>query len=386
MRVLQLISSNGFYGAESVVALLSSNLTALGCDVAVGMFNATRVSSHGMVSALARDGVELCNFPCQGRADLRTVLAISRYLRRERVDVLHTHGYKANVYGLIAARLAGCKILATCHNWTDRTPSLRRYAMLDRLLLARFDSIVAVSDSISDALRGRSRIKNRLLIIPNGVDLDRYRPDSTVTLAGTAIVIGAVSRLSPEKGVDVLLRALPQIVHHHPKVRCVVVGEGPERERLTTLTVKLGVANSIVFPGFCDDIPSFLRSCTVVVHPSRMEAMPLAILEAMAAGRAIVASEVGGIPELLRGGRAGVLVPPGDSDSLATAVCSMLDRPDERKCFEVAALNHVHEHFRADLMAQRYLDAYSRLNASPNTMCSLLRFNQESANDSSPGR
>ncbi len=358
MRVLQLIASNGFYGAEQVVALLSARLAELDCEITVGLFNASKMPGHQLVRSLEERGIRVWDLPCRTRVDLQAVGRLARFLKEERIDVLHTHGYKANVYGWPAARIAGCTVVATCHNWTNRTPALRRYGSLDKFLLRAFDGVVAVSDTVASTLTRSGYASQKLRIIPNGIDTARYHAAARGPVNGRAPVLGTLSRLSTEKGVDVLIRALPRILERYPTLQCVVAGEGPERAQLLLLAAELGVSDHLQLLGFCTDAPGFLSRCSIVVHPSRVDGMPLALLEAMAAGKPIVASAVGGIPALLRDGIAGVLVPSDDPDALADGVLRLLADTDlgERCALEAAV--YAHRYFDAALMGFRYLEAY----------------------------
>lgn len=361
MRVLQLIASNGFYGAERVVALLSSRLATLGCEVTVGLFNAAKMPDHGLLCAAEKNRLAVLDLPCGWRLDPRAVARLARFLCRAKIDVVHTHGYKANLYGLSAARLVGCTAIATCHNWTDSTPALRRYGSLDKFVLRGFDRVVAVSETVAATLRQAGFPSANLNVISNGVDTAAYHDPNRQYQAGTPLVLGALSRLSQEKGIDVLLRALPRILEQHPDLQCVVAGDGPERTRLLALAAELGVAAHLELPGFCANSQQFLTDCSVFVHSSRMEGMPMAILEAMAAAKPIIASAVGGIPAQLDGGLAGLLVPSEDPAALAEAILHMLADPELRQHYASHAAAFAREHFDAAIMAGHYLQAYREL-------------------------
>jgi glycosyltransferase involved in cell wall biosynthesis len=151
---------------------------------------------------------------------------------------------------------------------------------------------------------------------------------------------------------------LPKVLQKYPNLHCCVAGEGPERERLTSLAAKLGVSASFHMPGFCENTADFLRLCTVVVQPSRIEAMPLAILEAMAAGKAIVASSVGEIPRLLEDGHAGMLVPPDSPEMLSDAILTLLRDEPLRQSLEHRAAAKAAAQFDVSIMTARYQEVY----------------------------
>jgi glycosyltransferase involved in cell wall biosynthesis len=168
-----------------------------------------------------------------------------------------------------------------------------------------------------------------------------------------------LSRLSIEKGVDVLVRALPAILKEFPGLRCVVAGEGPERQRLLDLAAEIGVGGALELPGFCSDTSAFVASCSVMIHPSRIDGTPMAVLEAMAAHKTIVASAVGGIPSMLRQGAAGLLVPPEDPVRLAHDVLRVLHDPSLAQQLADEALQEA-QRYDASVMARTYLELYAQ--------------------------
>ncbi|WP_263417949.1 glycosyltransferase [Terriglobus albidus] len=358
MRVLQLVSSSGFYGTERMICLLSAALQRSEAEVYIGVFNGSSSSCSRFVQEAERQNLQVLDLACKGRWDLRTIVRLARWLRKNDIEVLHTHGYKANIYGLVAARLAGCALVATCHNWTNRTASLRQYAALDQFLLRHFDRVVAVSQGVLSNLRRAGVPGRRIRQIPNGIEVAAYKTAAQNSDKPRHIILGCLSRLSKEKGVDVLVWALPKLLATYPELQCVVAGEGPERERLLALAAELCVSHALHLPGFCDDTARFLSHCTLVIQPSRIEAMPLAVLEAMASEKPIIASAVGEIPRLLEGGKAGLLVPPGNPDMLAAAILKLLSSQEQQQALAARAAEKATACFDVSVMLAGYLSTY----------------------------
>ncbi len=363
MRVLQLLASTGYYGAEGVVSQLSRSLVELGCDVIIALFNASQMADHGLITRARNLGIDLLDIPCSGRLDFAAISTVKSILQQRKIDLLHTHSYKANFYGLLAARLSGVPVVATCHNWTNRTRSLRAYGSLDKRLLRFFDHVVTVSESTSKTLIEEGFDAARVTMIGNGIDTNqnahsRWNFEETGDGAAT---LGTVSRLSREKGVDVLVRAVAELRRQGLNVRCRIAGDGPERSSLLALATELGVGAHIALEGFCSDVPLFLAGCDIVVHPSRIEAMPLAVLEAMAAGKPIVATTVGSIPTLIQDGHSGILVPPDDPHALSHGILRMLNDGALRRSAGFAARRYVIQHCDVRLMAQKYLQLYCQV-------------------------
>ena len=360
LRVLHLMSSAGFYGAENVVAVLCSQLRAVGHHANIALFDSSNLPTSDLERLTTVCGHVPVDLRFTGRFDIRALIRLARYLRSERVDILHTHGYKADIYGFIVAKLSGCAIVATCHNWTNRTDSLQSYAKYDRLILRWFNAVVAVSENVASIVDDSGVSKSNIRLIYNGIETKTYQACAPGTESGVP-VIGVLSRLSEEKGVDVLVRALPSILKDYGRVHCIIAGDGPDRTSLVQLGIELGVDQHVQYPGFCANVPALLGRCTIVAHPSRIDGMPIAVLEAMAAGAPIAASAVGSIPYLLDHGHAGVLVPSEDPAALAEALIHLLKDPELRRDLGERARARAIAEFDAAIMTQKYIELYRTL-------------------------
>lgn len=364
MRVLQLISSRGYYGAENVVYQLATQLKLLGDHVAIALLERDDSLPHALAEQAERSGIPVYRLRCKGRIGGGAMRGVRRLLRTERFDILHTHNYKSNAYGYLASRLLGIPVIATCHNWTDTTLALRVYGALDRQLLARFDRIVTVSASTRARLANRSIPARRIVTIGNGVSIPKLplprSPGSPGSSGpeGRDVTVGVAARLSREKGVDVFLRAAALLTKRDPGMRFVIAGDGPERERLQELTKELDLASSVTFLGFCTDMHAFLSTLDMFVQPSRVDAMPMSVLEAMAQGLPVIASAVGGLPEILDNGGRGCLALPGDANSLATAILHLSSDENLRSTLSAAGREHVRQRCSAVAMARQYRDLY----------------------------
>jgi glycosyltransferase involved in cell wall biosynthesis len=364
-RVLQLISSGGLYGAENMALELTRGLLHLGCATSLGVFLNAHRPNLQVAEAAQSQGLEVELFECQGRIDKKTIQRVRDCLSRSRIDILHTHGYKANAYGLLATKSTSVKTIATSHNWPGRTLSLRAYGLLDRLQLRFFDRVCAVSESVRHSLLQALVPDRKITVVQNGIDCERFL-DGRQVLRNTlqskdGLLVGYVGRLAPEKDLHSLLRAAKAILMTLPSVSFVLCGEGPERRSLQTLAFQLGIEKSVLFLGQRSDIPDLYSSFDVVVLPSLTEGMPLAILEAMAAKKPIVASRVGAVPKILEDGKSGLLVEPGNAKELESALLRLLLNPEKRLCFGQAGFDVVQSNFSSKVMAQIYLSIYTEV-------------------------
>ncbi len=344
MRVLHLISSSGVYGAEKMVVGLCEALPAHGVQPVLEVFDNAHSRNVEVADYALTFGVPVRLLPCGGRFDLGAVRRLRRDIRRARADLVHAHGYKANLYGFLATR-GGVAFVATNHRFD--TGPLNRF---DKPILRRADAVFAVSDEARDSLRTVYGVADATTI-PNGVD---PRPFATAvpSLALPRPVVGMVARLAPEKAPGDYLAVAADL----PDTTFVVVGDGPLREQL-----QHQATGNVHFLGFRDDMADVYASLDVLVQPSYREGMPMTILEAMAAGVPVVATRVGAAADVIDDGHTGKLVDAGDVPALTTAVRSLLADDAGRNAMGEAAREAVREHFTVDRMAARYAEAYRQV-------------------------
>src|SRR5581483_1042037 len=356
MRILQLISTIRYYGAESVVSGLSRELHAQNHSTVVSTL--TRVEKHSDVitEKAARWGIPAFDIACLGRADWHALRTLRRLIRDQEITLIHSHNYKSNLYAYLATYRGKLPLVATCHNWTRSTKSLRMYAALDHFLLRGFDRVVAVSDLVAENLRHSRLPADRISVIPNGIEVRDFEavPAALHPKEDDQIAIGAVCRLTPEKGVPDLLFVAKALMDRHPRVRLVIAGDGPDRHQFETLAGELGIAAKVKFLGFQSDMPAIYASMDIFVLPSWNEGMPMSVLEAMAAAKPIVASRVGAIPKLVSN-EAGILIEPGDRNALQTALEKLIADKDLRLAMGKAGRQSVAATFGIQKMTEAYL-------------------------------
>ena len=298
--------------------------------------------------------------------DPRSAIAVGRALRRHRIDVVHVHGYKASIVGGMAAKLHGRILVKTEHGRLEPFTGWGRVKMtvnlwLDEAVSRRLlDSIVFVSRDIQRGLADRYRH------IPQEVIYNAIRPaEDAPTNAAPRLTpdgvfrVGIVGRLKPIKGHDVLLRALAR-PGTPPAIRLYVFGEGPLEPSLRALGAELDLGDRVTFLGFRENMPGYLRQLDAMAMPSRHEGIPYAALEAMAMGVPLVASDVGGLHEILEHEADALLVPPEDPAALADAIARLHDDGDLRARLARRAKEKVNARFLAAPMVDRYLDVYRR--------------------------
>jgi glycosyltransferase involved in cell wall biosynthesis len=372
VRVLQLLSSTGFHGSESMAAELVRGLHGLGVTVDVAVFDNSGRGDRTILEAAApyiQDGQVI---PCRGRVDLSAVEALRKSIAHRRIDLMHSHKFKTTLYSLLARRRLPCRLVATYHNWLTDTAALRVHAVLDKRLARYCDAAVGVSGPVVEELR-RYVPADRVHHIGNGVDAARFRRLLSQAEAKRALrlpvdrkLIGFVGRLSAQKGLSSLLRAIAEFpAALRAGVDLVIAGDGEERRALEDEARALGLADRTHFLGTRSDTPTVYSALDAFVLPSEQEAFPMVVLEAMACGLPIVATDVGDTARIVEDGVSGLVVPPRNRECLRQALVGVLQNSDRAQRLGEAARERLVKNFSSAQMAQSYLALYERLLRSP---------------------
>jgi glycosyltransferase involved in cell wall biosynthesis len=366
VRVLQLTSSLGFYGAEQMIMTLLTALDRDSFHVSLAALQKKKASSTAIVSAATAAGIEAVTVPCRGWLDWDAIQALKSLIERENIDILHCHEPKSRLYGAVVSKMMGIPIVATHHLWTGQNLRTRLVESIDAAVLHGCDKVVGVSNSVAESMRRVLVSSHRIEVIPNGIDLSSFRDDlkgdevrRSLGIPRTAPVIGAVGRLDIQKGHDRLIEAAKKITDAGQEAFYVILGEGVERPRLEALVRDLGLTGRVLLPGYRSDVRSCLAMMDVFVMPSRREGTPMALLEAMAMKKPVVATAVGGVPDVLTDGIDGIVLPE-NGVGLSDALLKLLRDPAFAIQIARTGRRRVENEFSSVRMARRYEELYRR--------------------------
>ncbi|HEV3061547.1 MAG TPA: glycosyltransferase family 4 protein [Vicinamibacterales bacterium] len=280
--------------------------------------------------------------------------SFGRWCRAQRIRVVHTTELYSNIFGLPGAAMGGVAVRIGNRREINPDKSAGQLAM-QRAAYSFAHKVVANSHAAADRLIRERVPAHRVAIVPNGLDTAPVRPVSA-TAARRKVVV--VANLRPEKGHDVLIDAAADILRRFPDARFDVVGGGPLLDPLIARARQRSVLNAFAFRGHCDDVRARLDAADIFVLPSRSEAFPNAVLEAMAAGLPIVASAVGGMCELIQDGETGLLVPPDNPSVLAAQICRLMESPDAGTALGAAARRHAVGRYSFERMVAAFEQIY----------------------------
>jgi len=290
-----------------------------------------------------------------------------RHLRKRKVDIVHTYGFYSNVFALAPARLAGAAaVLASIRDTGEhQTPMQKR---IEKLFCRMADCIVTNAEAVRNRLIDEGYDAAKIVVIHNGIELTRYNRKPAelglhreLGVASTTPLVAVFARLNDLKGVEYFLRAAAGLIQHFKNVRFLIVGDGASRPELERYTKQLGLSEHVVFLGFRLDVPTLLSEVSVSVLPTLSEGLSNSLLEAMAASVPVVATSVGGNPEVVENGVTGLLVPPRDADALGQAIGQLLEQPSLATRFGLAGRERVAKKFALEHMTRATEHLYERL-------------------------
>jgi glycosyltransferase involved in cell wall biosynthesis len=361
VRVVEILATGTNGGAQEHVFSLVTRLDRARYDVSV-----VSLSAGSAVRKLQRAGINV--IVIDEPDDAIAVGALTAHLADMRPDVIHTHMYRADIIGTKAAIALGNAghrrpyVVSTVHSSRIRSADDRETI---QILTPEMDQLIAVSKAIERKIAAEHRDGAPVRLIYNGVDLDRYdhqEPCCTLRdeygMEPGSQIVGVVARLEPEKGHQTLIEAWPLVLSEVPDAYLLIVGEGSRRDELEQLAAGKRVAHRVVFTGRRDDVPAVTAALDIAVLPSHREAQGLSILEAMALSRPVVASDVGGIPEMIEDGVTGLLVEHDRPDLLAAAIVRLLK--DHTLADTIARAGHdlVHDRFCIEIMVKAVEEIY----------------------------
>jgi glycosyltransferase involved in cell wall biosynthesis len=353
-------------GMQSVVEGLAAGLERRGHNVHVIGSVQVDPATQPWLGAVRALGVTVHGVQVGARGYLRERRIVRDILRRVRPDVVHTHGPHSDLVTSGVARGLGIPVVTTLHG-SSRLPGKSGLTeWLQFRWLVRFDAVIAVSRPLVDELATTTRVrKERVHWIPNAhvpttTGLSRAAARAELGIPAHEVTIGWVARMIPVKACDNFVRAFA-IAARGRRVRAAIVGDGPERPALETLAQELGVRDQMTFCGLREQAGRLFAAFDAFVLSSKSEGTPMTLLEAVAASVPVIATSVGGIPDVVRSTTHALLVPPNDSEALGEAIRTVLDDPAGAQARAVAARQHLDQELSAELWLKRHEALYSRL-------------------------
>lgn len=345
-------------GAESSIAALIRHLRRTAPALHVEVMTLHQVGVLG--KELQEEQIPLCSFNVRYKYDLRTVLRLVRLVQNREYDVVHTHLFPASYVAALASIFAHRpKWIFTEHNVWNKRRNYGVFRIIEKVVYSRFLRVIAVSHFVEQSLLAwMPYLRPKLLTIPNGVVVPELAPKKCLP-SNRPLRFLFVGRLEYVKGLDLLLEALGEL--HHCRFELWIAGDGRERERLQQLAAQYGLSHHVSFLGLRRDIPALMQTTDCLVLPSRWEGLPVAILEAMASGLPVMATAVGGVPEVIEDGVNGYLVASEDVVALRQRLQAIMAAPQALSIMGERARESVMANYAVEVVAAQIRALYDSL-------------------------
>jgi len=362
INVLQFICPTGFYGAERWILALAKNLNPkkVRCDLVVSSESSNQDLE---ISRYYRSlGLNAYKIPMKNKFDFAAISRLTKLIHEKQIDVIHTHGYKSDIIGVLAARKAGIPCIVTPHGFENtKDIKLRLFIWLGCQAMRFATKVVPLSEQLLQDCQ-RMGISNDLIqYIQNGVDLteveEQTEPERN---SSTEKRIGFIGQMISRKNIIDLLDIFDALHTKHPNTRLILLGDGDQRKKLEQHAQTLASKNHIDFLGFRNDRLELLKSFDLFAMTSTLEGIPRCLMEATAAEIPVAAYDIPGIDQLITHNKTGLLSPLGDKQQLLAHWETLLFEPDTAKRLSTAARNYVYAHYSAQRMANEYTELFEQ--------------------------
>lgn len=363
LSIMQIIATLEVGGAEGQLCELVKGLNKEKYEISVCCL--TR--GGPLQEKIEELGVPVYILGKRNKLDFTILFRLASLLKIKKIDLVHTWMFTANMWGRLAAILAHTPSIIA----SERTVAFEKDTcrnVVDKILARVTALIIANSNGVKRSCLKRGLPSEKLKVIPNSCDLEIFgqREDSgkikrELGIKDGSLLVGSIGVLRPEKGHRFLVHSIPAVLNIFPEAIFILVGDGPQREELEELSVKLGIPQKVNFLGQRRDVPDILSCLNVFVLPSLYEGLPNAVLEAMACGLPVVATDVEGTNEVVVDGETGILVSPKDPERLAEAIISLLKNKELARQMGEAGQKRVEEKFSLEKMVNSVEEVYDRL-------------------------
>jgi glycosyltransferase involved in cell wall biosynthesis len=372
VKILHFIESEGVYGAERVILNLSTQMHQAGSAFipVVGCIVPHIETESALFNAAQAAGISAIKIPIANKSLWLDIPRAARQLKSLNIDLIHSHGYKPSVFGFFIRLLKKIPVIATCHLWFEPSKGplkMRVMISMEKFFYRWFPKVIAVSEPIKTILLENGLTSSQTEVVRNGVDIPvpNIRAEESIrrelAIDKDMFVILNSARLSRQKAQWVLIEAAAILKNVNIPLKVLIVGQGGLEPELRSLINAKGLEQEVLLLGFRNDVNYLLQTCNVFALPSIDEGMPMSLLEAAAASKPIVTTQVGDIGKLIKHEQSGLIIPLEDPQSLAQALIRL--REDTRLAQQLAQTAHheMRENYSSEAMCKRYMEIYQQL-------------------------
>ncbi len=364
-KVLQFICPSGFFGAERwILALAKYFIGHAYIDCQLAILHESEHQDIRVYDEFKNLGLKCYKIPARWKFDIGSIRKLTALIKKEEIDIIHTHGYKSDIIGLIAARIANVEALSTPHGFENVNDfKLQLYIRMGCIALRYFDAVAPLSDDLRKDMQNLKINHNKIFTIINGVDIDEVDCERKLIKSQRELhvkdkIIGYVGQLAHRKNIDSMIEAFDLLYEENKQVRLVIVGDGPIKIELEKKAKSLESGNKISFLGYRLDRLQLVKNMNVFTMTSSLEGIPRCMMEAMAMGVPTVAFEIPGVDKLIINNETGLMAEFGDIEGLKNQWNAILNDEKYAEKLGRAGRDHILENFSAQRMATEYATLY----------------------------
>ena len=363
-KVLQFICSTGFYGAERWILALCKNTHKADCEYSLAVTDEQNSKDLELVKHFKRDCGDAIALPMSNKFDFSIVGKLAKHILENNIDIIHTHGYKSDILGVLAAKKAGIPVVITPHGFENAADfKLRTFIWLGCQSMRFANAVVPLSPALMQDVKGFGVQADKLHYIQNGVDLSEveHARDNVEAAPKEKFRVGFIGQMISRKNIKDLLDVFAAMHQQRSNVELVMLGDGDERVQLEAYANTLDCAHNIHFLGYRDDRLAYLKSFDIFAMTSTLEGIPRCLMEACAMGTNVVSYDIHGVDQLITHNETGLLAPLKDKAALTKLFLQVYDNPSEAQTLGKNAIEYVNKHYAASRMAQEYLVLFKDL-------------------------
>lgn len=366
MKLLHTISSFDVFGPEKTIIneCLAFEEKGWKCKI-INIWEREDIPFTAKVKA---SGVSYECLTTPKKLDLNIIRKLRKILKIQNVDIIHSHGYKADLYSLLASLRINIPLVTTIHGWTSENIKVKIYERIQVFIWRFFQKVICVSNAYRKVALSYNVPKEKLLVIYNGIKrekrnqiISREEVHKILSIEGEKIVVAIIGRIGIEKGHRAFLNAARRILEKRDNLAFVIIGEGAERKEMEKYARELGIQKDVIFTGHRDDVISLYNGIDIIGITSLREGLPNVLLEAMMNQVPVVAMSVGGIPEVIISDKQGILVQPKDIEAFTQGVESLIIDSSKRKRIGIEAKKRIEKKFLFSQRVNAISELYNKL-------------------------
>jgi len=369
IKVLHLIDTAKICGPGKTILESIARYDKSQYQAYLGIFLLKNETENAYCQAAENREVEVVPIRSSHQLDPRVISETISVIKKMEIDLVLTHGYKADIFGVIAAKMSGLPVISTAHGWITNNLKSKVYVALQARALRYADGVIAVSPSIKEILLGMKVPEERIELIYNGIVMENYDPEKAgsaglrqqFSIDDSAVIVGYVGRLSPEKGQKDFITAMSRIVEECPEAHCVLVGDGPSKDDLVAYVSRLGLEKNIHFTGHLTDVVSVYKEIDVFALTSHTEGFPNVLLEALCMDVPVLATDVGGVASIVHPKETGLLVKPGDISGIVDGVVELIKDKEKAALYARNGKDMVCKHYTFNARLNKVQDYYRKI-------------------------